>query len=29
MVEFYCEEFDTLFNEDGNIVEHSLDIEKE
>jgi hypothetical protein len=29
MVEFYCEEFDILFNEDGNIVEHSLDIEKE
>ena len=29
MVEFYCEEFDILFNEDGNIVEHSFEIEKE
>ncbi len=29
MVEFYCEEFDILFDENGNIIEHSLEIEKE
>lgn len=29
MVEFYCEEFDILFDENGNIIEYSLEIEKE